>query len=176
MITRNFKNILATCMARSSGAYGALPIKGTTGNIGYTNPGSNSTPFPYSVGVISLSLSKTSVGICVGSGNTSATENDYELDNQITSGLSGNTNVTKSVENGKLYLVLDVTLTNTSSGDITVKEIGYVQSHQYVTSQGGSSTANNFPFLMERTVLDSPVTIPAGNFATIRYKIGYSVD
>lgn len=176
MITRNFKNMLETCMARSSGAYGALPIKGTTGNIGYTNPGANQTPFPYNVGSTNLSLSKTSTGIHVGSGNTSATEDDYELDNQITSGLSGTTLVTKSVENGKLYLVLDVTLTNTSSGDITIKEIGYVQSHQYVTTQGGSGLANNFPFLMERTVLDSPVTIPAGDFATIRYKIGYSVD
>ena len=176
MITRNFKNILETMLARTSGAYGALPIKGTTGSTGYTNPGANTTPFPYSVGTTSLALSATGTGIVVGSGNTPATEDDFMLDNLITSGLSGSTVVTKQIDNGKLYLVLDVTLTNTSANDITIKEIGYVQSHQYVTSQGGTVLANNFPFLMERTVLISPVTIPAGEFATIRYKMGYSVD
>lgn len=176
MITRNFKNILSAMLARSSGNYGTLPIKGISGKTVYTNTGASTASFPFNTATTGFTLISSSGGVHVGTGDTPPTENDYILQSQITSGLSGSVVVSKQIENGMLYLVLDVTLTNTSSDSITIREIGYYQYHMYCTVQGESGVANNFPFLMERTVLESPVTIPAGDFATIRYKVGYSVD
>ena len=171
MITKNMKLIMAAMIVSHNGQQivnipGARKTDGTNVYIGsfFT---SVSYPVSYSQQVIT---SITSSGIILGVGNTPATENDYTLENPITSGFTASTpSATKGVDNnGNPYLEYAFTVTNTGSSDLTIKEIGYIQSAYVGTTLNGSSSVGRL--LLDRTVLETPVTIPSGEYAAIKYK------
>ena len=61
------------------------------------------------------------------------------------------------------------TLTNTGSEDFTISELGLV-TYAYITNTNGYCYENNF--LLERTVLENPITIPAnGGVGQVTYTI-----
>jgi hypothetical protein len=62
--------------------------------------------------------------------------------------------------------VYKLTITNTSGEDITIGEIGMISPFYYNTTSSARRQA-----LKERTVLDSPLTIPAGGVGLIDYSI-----
>ena len=172
MINKNFKAILA-CILQSSGntdSNGLLPIISQTGAAVYLSFRQNG--FPYSVSNnVSINNTSSSTGIRLGSGNTQASEDDYNLDSRITSGLTASSPVvTYGVdENGNPYKVFLFTLTNSTNSDITVAEIGYFQQLYTSSSQGAiSSTAT---IMLDRTVLSTPVTVPANDSAVIKYTL-----
>lgn len=101
--------------------------------------------------------------IVVGSGTTPATVDDYKLESQITSGLTGTSAITVDEDNDATYTL---TLTNTSDADITIGEIGIFASCFVNNTSSGTDCV-----LMERTVLDAPITIPAGGIGVIDYAI-----
>lgn len=105
------------------------------------------------------------VGVCVGSGNTPASKTDYKLENLISSGLNqlNRTHALNILDNG-IEIVYAFILQNVSEDDITISEIGLLN---YGYIQGSTGAA----FLVDRTVLDTPVTIPAGETKTISYSI-----
>lgn len=111
-------------------------------------------------------------GFSFGSGNTAPTEDDYFLESQITSGLSSVlTGSSRGVDsNGKLYMEYLFTVTNTSNANITIAEMGITSSWSVCTSASATSASNN-NILIDRTVLDTPVTIEPNNSAAIRYRI-----
>lgn len=116
-----------------------------------------------------FTLNASAAGISVGSGNTAATENDYQLENTITSGLSCLINRRCDLDaNGNPFLQFDLMLTNTSGADITIKEIGYKQNLRCSDALNGV-TLNNRLCLLDRTVLTNAVTIEPGDYAVIRY-------
>ena len=173
MITKNFKARVATLLQMSSttGSPTALvPVKGINGSVAYASCYSSNN-FPHSV-TTSVSFSSSSPGIHVGTGDTAATEDDYKLETQITSGMSaGSATPTYNVDgSGNPYLEYLFTLTNTTSSDIVVREIGYVQSLRVANTQGGSANTSAY-FLFDRTVLDTPVTVPANDSAAIKYRL-----
>ena len=90
-------------------------------------------------------------GLAFGTGTTAATLDDYTLESIISSGITITSYTyyrTNDVNGTKL--TMQYTLTNTTSADITINEVGlfgYVNSNYY---------------MYERTVLSEPVTIPAG--------------
>ena len=152
---------------------GALPIVDVNNNTKYAVARTSSTGYSwpaYKYG--SVSTSKTSDGIVLGSGNTPVTLADHDLDARITSGLSCSVVETNGVDgNGVPYLNYDITCTNTSSDSITIAEIGLQQNVLGTNTQGQSSGGSSYHVLVERTVLDTPVTIAAGDYETIRYQI-----
>ena len=111
-----------------------------------------------------LRFDQSSNGIIVGSGNTTPTENDYQLDSQILSGLSVTSSFVRyGGEGTKIGYVGNYMITNSSNEDITIKEYGY-QLHKYQQRKNGSSIAvGQFPILLSRSVLETPVTIPANS-------------
>lgn len=173
MITKNFKARIATLLQMSTmtGSDTALvPVKGIDGSAAYASCYSSNN-FPYNV-TTSVSFSSSGAGIRVGTGGTAASEDDYKLEAQITSGMSASSvTPTYNVDgSGNPYLEYLFTLTNNTSNDITVREIGYVQSLRVASTQGGkANTSSNF--LFDRTVLDTPVTVPANDSAAIKYKL-----
>ena len=173
MITKNFKALLAVLLlAKDSPYFGILPVKNRSGSTKYlTSYFKNTNSFPYSL-TASVGFSDTGYGLCVGSGNTAATEDDYTLEQAITSGLSASSpSATPSLDSsGNPQLEIVFTLTNTTSSDIVVKEIGYVQK-LYVASQQGGSSATTENCLLDRTVLETPVTIPANGYAAMKYTL-----
>lgn len=99
-------------------------------------------------------------GAVFGTGDTTPTFDDYKLSGDLvtTINASGSTVVTQD-DDGYTY-VCTYTISNTGSADITIKEVGLI-----LYGRANSS------FLIERTVLDSPLTIPAGGIGQVEYTI-----
>lgn len=110
-------------------------------------------------------------GVYFGTGSTPATLSDYTLESPITSGLSI-TNPSKLVwtDNGmgRYAVKADFILTNTAENEVNIYEIGLI-SFMYKDDLGYL-----YPFLMERTVLPEPITIPAGGIKLVTYKITFN--
>ena len=173
MITKNAKLALASLFSiSSSGQFNYMlmtDVSGATIYIGWSNQGWPSTSFNF---ITSFSTSANSAGVKVGSGNAAESDLDHNLADLITAGVSGSIVLqSRTVDaSGKSKIVLLVTVTNTGETDVTISEIGY-----FVQMKGGttvnSTSTTNYYIMLDRTLLDTPVTIPAGNSATITYVI-----
>lgn len=124
-----------------------------------------------------FTLNATSVGISVGSGNKAVTDEDYNLQNTITSGLSGVVSGTKGIDsNGRAYSTFNVVLSNTTDSDIIVKEIGFKANINAGTNPNVIGGNSNRCYLIDRTVLLEPVTVPARGSAAILYTLRTEYD
>lgn len=173
MITDSYKNVVKADLAganAASGNYVALvPIVTPSGVTRYAAAGMLD-------GVLSFSTSNSGIGIKVGSGTTPPTSSDNNLESLITSGLTGNiTNVNKSVNDGSVLLTYNLTIVNTGSASVTVAEIGaFRKVGQSGASAGSTSTSpadQHTVFMVDRTLLATPITIPVGEAATIAYTL-----
>lgn len=117
-------------------------------------------------------------GLYFGAGSTAATKNDYCLESPITTGLSI-TNPSSATwlddGNGVYSAVADFIVRNTTNEPITVREVGVFTpvGNQNTTAPNGAHSAVYY-VLMERTVLDAPVTIPAGEAKLVSYKVTFN--
>ena len=112
--------------------------------------------------------------IIIGSGTTPPTEEDYNLEHQITSGITFGTTAERIEEDeqGKLLFKYTFTATNTSNSDITISELGYLRDVSASSrKEVHNSSYTSFAILVDRTLLDNPVTIPPEETATITYVI-----
>lgn len=104
--------------------------------------------------------SSATSGIYLGRGTTPPTFDDYKMEDMITSGV----NCTVSVEYNDNYDAVNIiTITNNSGAEITIGEVGR-GGHVYTTIKWIIA-------LLDRTVLDEPVTIPAGGVGQVTYTI-----
>lgn len=177
MRTKNFKAAAAMMFERCGVNKGMLPVVGVDGNTYYLSPTNfnNSSAYPYSV-TLSLTTGATSAGFCVGSSSVAATENDSNLVNQITSGLTANIQQNPHLdENGNPVVDFDLMITNTGASPAVIGEIGFRQILYTATVADGTSLSNRL-FLLDRTVLASPVTIEAGAYAVIRYTMKTTIS
>lgn len=164
MVTKIFKSVLALMLV-STESKGYILAKNVGGTEGLLAPYFSSDNFPNAItNTVQIGSGTTSAGIYLGTGDTAPTEDDYALASRITTGLTASAPVQSNGvdESGNPYKQLIFTLTNTTSADIVVKEIGYVQSLRsgYVNSP---TVITNNRFMLDRTVLSSPVTVPANN-------------
>ena len=109
-------------------------------------------------------------GVRLGTGDTPATVNDYKLSGTLITGYSFTAEVKtqNSAESDKITATY--TITNTSSSEITIKEVGIVAKMANTTSTAQIQHMG----LLERTVLDTPVTIPAGGVGQVVYTITFN--
>lgn len=172
MLTRNYENLLASMLTASTVNYGHFPITsvdGFTRFLGgtvcdqYTFPAAKKT---------TPSTSASGNGISIGSGDAAATRDDYNLQQTITGGVSLSLSSTKTGCDapGISYLEFAVTVTNTGSAPITIREVGYKQDIK-CSAYPGSSTVSSVTCLIDRTVLETPVTIQAGDAGVINYRL-----
>jgi len=105
------------------------------------------------------------VEIRLGTGNTAATTSDYNLENDITSSLNMSTYVAGNASNDGIHVVFTIGGTNTTSSDVVIKEIGFIKNF-YI-----STNTNTTPSLFNRTVLDTPETIEAGENFSFVYEL-----
>lgn len=170
MLTKTYKrllNILITAFGNYSRS-GYAEVKDVSNATKYATGSLQYYPYGPSG---QFATSYNASGICVGSGNTPPTEDDYRLESIITSGISGSVSYNFGAdENDNPYIIYNVIINNTSSNEITINEIGIVQTVQCTNKKGASSTSS-CRCLIDRTVLDEPVTIPAGDSKAIIYKI-----
>ena len=103
-----------------------------------------------------------------GNGTTPATVNDYKLENKITTGISVAYPSSVTTEYTDSYILWTVTFGITASVETTISEIG-LTSIATIGDGGLSATV-----LVDRTVLDEPITIPAGQSKQITYTIRFN--
>lgn len=167
MLTQNYYNFLAnileTAGGRTSGTYTGLSIIGTNNEFFTNTAAFTSSAFPVAV-ESAPTLNSTAGGISVGTGNTPPTLYDTNLEETITEGISMVlTESNYGVFNGVPYVEYIITVTNISSSPVTIKEIGYKQKHNF-------NSAIHY-WLVDRTVLENPITIQAGDAGIIDYRL-----
>lgn len=128
--------------------------------------------------LITSALAKTSYGVAFGSDSTAPTENDYTLGSQIT-GISAPAPTIETVidtTNWRYIARLDYAVSNNTGTTITIAELGLFEVFYVATTRGATpsaSSSNRHSFMIDRTVLDTPITIPNGSAAVVRYEFAY---
>jgi hypothetical protein len=163
MLTKNWYAVWESHRAQQVIPSSLIDIDGNTKNSGCYDP--------YGIRCLCFSMKQVifdniSCGIVLGSGTAPATINDYCLESRITADLVCSSVVTSDDNNDKVIII---TATNSGDSNITIGEIGYHGSAP-VSAQSSSSTA----VLLERTVLDAPITITPGGVGQVAYKIKMS--
>jgi len=169
MITKNYENLLAAMLASSSSRFGSLPVVSVEGLTKFLN--NTFSNFPNSR-TATLTTSQTSAGISIGTGDTMPTKGDMNLERTITGGvvLTLVSVATGCDEPGSPFVEYAITVTNTGSNPLTIREIGYKQTLNGAVSPGDTQN-ESVVCLLDRTVLSYPLTIQAGDAGVIKYKL-----
>lgn len=149
MVTNNLKKVIAG-MLYSNANTEVTHIDGST----YSYSANRFMPYQYGT-----SASDKYGYIAVGSGNTAPTANDYSLESEVT----GLNNMGVFINNGVNGITISATITNITSNNVTIKEYGLY----------GYQSADNKYTMLTRTVLDNPITLEAGEIATITINLGF---
>ena len=114
--------------------------------------------------------SSGSSGIMFGDDATPPTPADYKLSGNVIANLTLTHSVARVMKSdGCAEITNTVLVTNGNTNDVTIKEVGlFTQITAYnPTSSSGLSSYT----MVDRTVLDTPVTIPAGGIGQVTYTI-----
>lgn len=170
MFLSNYYKCLAMLMRDETGASG-VTIKSTNGtscNL-YTKAGTSVISYPLQVGYIMgmFSTSNSSMGIILGDGTTAPTLSDYKLSGNMLTSATATVGDSVTIDDNGITRTAVLTVNNTGTTDFVVSEVGLIGRYNY-----GSSYADFF--LWERSLLDKPVTIPAGGAGQITYSIRFN--
>lgn len=174
MFTKNWYKAVAATITESDGTIGYKSITGdsytvdvntTVLQIGATNM-QNLAYLP------SLEKMRTTYGgnggVVIGTGTEPPTVDDYTLSGELISGYSFNASIKRAPDENGVDMTVTYTITNTGTSDFTIGEIGLIAN---ISNENYSTSASNYKALLERTVLDTPVTIPAGGVGQVTYTI-----
>ena len=162
MLTKNFYSFIrATLSTPNSTSADFTKTDGTTTSIFFNN---GYPPFRI-MNVWAKGISQ--YGVSFGTGTTPATVSDYFLESILT-----DTQISVSVPSAVSFSRFDtydeysVTfgVTNITAEAITISEVGLTANPQ----------SNPYYVLVDRTVLDTPITIPAGQSKQITYTIRFN--
>lgn len=115
---------------------------------------------PMSLSEVSSAVNapQRSLFIAVGSGTTAPTENDFYLENPIKLSILNVSNAAiRDDDNRIIGGKIIFTINNNTSNSVTINEIGVLAG--YGTSYSGTVPGSTYPFLIDRTVLESGVTL-----------------
>lgn len=153
---------------------GLFEITNTDGYVYYVTGGTSG--FYGGAGNLDSPVISTGIaqGIYFGTDATPPSEDDYFLKSRITSGITASLVYTKFMQSAasktigisRTYLI-----TNNSTSDITICEVGQVVRAEIHYYPRKSNTSNATYTLVDRTVLGEPVTIQPGSSAEIVYEM-----
>ena len=162
MLTKNFYSFMRSALSSVGGTYATFTH--TNGDISNSDTGSSSS-FPFSY-MSQWAKTITNVGVSFGTGTTPATASDYCLESILgDTQISVSTPSKVSFSRADTYDEYSVTfgITNKTDAAITISEVGLT-----------AAPVSNKYVLVDRTVLDTPVTIPAGQSKQITYTIRFN--
>lgn len=112
-----------------------------------------------------------SAGVAFGTGTAPVTFNDYKLSGDYISGLTASITQNAGSDDDGVWKTALYTLTNSNDYDVTIGEVG-----SFITCCSSTSTqaTSRYSALVERTVLSSPVTIPAGGIGQVTYTLRFN--
>ncbi len=159
MLTKNFYALMRTALGKTSST--VTSIENTTVTVSM-----NSTNWYGVFGNMNFYGENGYQYVRFGSGTTPATVNDYTLESQINSDITVTNPNKVTTEQTDSYISWTATFGVKASVEITISEIGLI-AKAYLSS--GAVTT-----LVDRTVLDTPITIPAGQSKQITYTIRFN--
>lgn len=111
------------------------------------------------------------IGVIFGTGNTEPTIDDYQMAGEHFVDYTESHTYESTLDGTTKTISCRYTLTNTSTESVTIGEVGL---SVYASRKPAS---NNYytGFLIERTALDSPITIPAGGVGIITYTLKFDL-
>lgn len=107
-------------------------------------------------------------GVFFGNGNELATLEDYKLSGDYISTFQSMVATSYENEADSSSITCNYTLANTGDTDIVISEVGII------TYAWKGATSNNGWMLIERTVLEEPVTIEPGGVGQVTYTIRFN--
>ena len=160
MILRQYYDALTVCALGQD----SKTMKSCSGSIysnGVTASAANKLFFLYNA-MTAVATSNANTGVSFGTGDTPVSVDDYSLSGSRITTLSGTGAVTKTHDSTNRVTTLSsvFTLTNTSDEDITIKEVGLQLNY-----------TGNWTFMVDRTVLEAPLTIQPGGVGQVTYTI-----
>lgn len=172
MFLRNWDKVLAFTMGGESLAinYFYKTYEGKDMNLGNTPNAIQIGKNNDSASSANLHRVRTSYsgygGVMFGTGTTPPTKDDYKLSGALLTNFSYSAGVSYEYDDTGTTIRAIYTITNIGSDDMTIGEIGlmcnmYDSSNQTDIRKG----------FIERTVLDTPVTIPADGVGQVTYTI-----
>ena len=108
-------------------------------------------------------------GVLFGTGDTPASLDDYKLAGDLITNIVASINRTYSYSEAQQSLKAVYTITNNNAEEITIREVA-LHVLFYSTTSGGTNGC-----VIDRTVLDTPVTIPAGGVGQVEYTITFNL-
>lgn len=171
MLTKNFWTIFTGFAGRISGSTKLITMTKIDGSA-YSDTIFGTAAKPYTLlGAICLPECSTKYGTWYGTwygrGRTPATADDYTLEDPITdgslTGASGSSALITTVANGYMQISAPHSVTNNTNEEITIGEVGCF----------GMTYSNGSGVLLDRTVLDEPITIPAKGTVAFEYVIKF---
>lgn len=180
MINSNFKKVLTSIIFSSTSSYDSPPSSPSDYLPAIKSCGNMSRQLNFSESYVenvmasyvnllnhmSTNGSNNTLYMMVGTGTREATENDFDLQTINNLLTCDSVVVNGSGNHTKIYTAV---FSNTTSNDIAITEVGLYGSMAY--QHFGTPIYDNF--LLDRTVLSTPITIPAGESKAITYELGF---
>ena len=163
MLTKNFYSYMQTALQKAYASF--TKTDGTIKSLHLVN--SYSDP-PFEV-MNKWSVNNNGRGVSFGTGTEPSTASDYALQSPLSGAQISVVAPSKvSYSRGDAFDEYSVSfgITNKTSEAITISEVGL-----FSCASDGSSTST---FIVDRTVLDVPVTIPANQTKHIAYTIRFN--
>lgn len=162
MFTKNWYKGLFGKMVTGS-AVSAIATDGTANAASYAYMTKSSTEKQTNcpLGCIQTSDITRYGGVAFGTGTTPPTLDDYCLSGDMIAGIVASCVFQENSDDSGCTLTMVYTIVNNNSSEITIGEVAAF------CGSGGSTKG----FMLERTMLDSPVTIPAGGVGQVTYTI-----
>lgn len=156
MITKNYHRIINSAITQSL----ISSCVDTSGNV-ISNAIAESIPM---LSRMSTLLSKTSEGegVVLGTGDDEMSMDDYQLSGSVITGLQATTTISTAFDDNAASRMVEFTLSNNTSIDKTIKEVAYI---------GQPYIRGTRHVMLDRTVLEEPLTIPAGGVGKLRYMV-----
>ena len=172
MITQNFINILYEIHGPQVEKISGLPAKDVYGITRYLiNSFGAGTSFNSS---ISASYSDTGSGISIGTDNTLASKDDYNLKNTLTSNEVTITIVDTICEidgNNNFNFTYVLGIRNKTNDVININEVGWKASFYVSRFPFQRESGTLMSILLDRTVLETPLILNPNETGTIKYQI-----
>ena len=169
MVTKNFYKMLAAMMTNLQD-FTATSFNGSTVVMNEYNW---ETRFEWNNLLSKLQTSANSNnGVVLGDGDTPPTFEDYTLAGNLISNFVFTASISRlNIDNSGATIKALYTITNNNSVEITIKELCLIVNG----TQYSGSNDSKYKIVLDRTVLDTPVTIPAGGVGQVEYTITFNL-
>ena len=172
MVLKNYYKILDALVqgGKQGNLTSVVKTDGSKMNARYDSSGNDNLISALGFHDSTLRSSLTYSGVVLGDGAVEPSFEDYTLSGSVITGLTGTISRTgTSNGEGSAETTVFITVTNGNSHEVTIREVGYIGG-LYFAYSANTSKATAY-CMLDRTVLDTPITIPAGGIGQVTYTI-----